>query len=350
MQDSKKAILSTAIVFITVIILSVSLIFPASNYTHNYDFELRNELSGSLDFLIVGASHGECALYTKKIDRILNCNSYNLSYDSMKNYEKRYLLKKELKRNNIKTVVLELSYDTLSYDNRTDYTDANIFTVMRMDSLSDRLNYFFNYVNLDNKLFVYSDWMYNSLITTKRKLLSQQDDKVDDEKADLKGSCLRNIKNYILPNNEIAKSYNQQKFSISNYIENTINEFSELIQLCHKNNARVIVAVVPVSDNYIWCNDNLDEFSKWSKEFCKKYNAEYYDFNLLKDRYLLFSDKDCYSTDTHHMSKKGAKIFSETFAKIIKQANKGKDVSKYFYKSYLQVKKDSPYMIQMMKN
>ena len=82
---------------------------------------------------------------------------------------------------------------------------------------------------------------------------------------------------------------------------------------------------------------------EWAKQYCADQNVEFYDFNLLRDRYTLFSDSDCYSTDPHHMSEKGARIFSEVFSTIIQEAYGGKDVSGYFYSSFEEMIIDSPY-------
>lgn len=339
MRDSKKAFISTGIVLALFVLLSCLFLAISSPYTHNYDWHLREELSGSLDFLIAGASHGQCALYTREIDRITGSNSYSLCYDSEKNYEKYYLLNKELSRNNIKTVVLELSYDTLQSSGKTDYTDANIFSIMRMDSFSDRIQYYIKNVNLDNKLYVYADLMYQGLFGILRPQNS-----VDDKQADLKGSRFIAGKDHSLASEDVVDAYNKNKFSVSSFKEDTVKGFTDLISLCQDHGAKVIIAVVPVSDNFLWCTDNLDEFSVWAKEYCMENNVEYYDFNLLKERYTLFSDIDCYSTDTHHMSEKGSRIFTEVFANIIQEASDGKNVSEYFYNTFNEMKQDSPYM------
>lgn len=338
MQDSRKALASTGIVLALFFLINSLLLAISSPYAHNYDWYLREDLSGSLDFLIVGASHGQCALYTREIDRITGSNSYNLCYDSEKNFEKEYLLSKELSRNNIKTVVIELSYDTLQSSRRTDYADANVFSIMRMDSFSDRIQYFSRNVKFDNKLYVYAGVMCHRLLG----MLQQKH--IEEEQIDLKGSRFISGKDYCLLPEEVVDAYNKNEFSVSSFKEDTVNGFTDLIDLCQEHGAKVIVAVVPVSDNFLWHMDNLDEFSAWAKEYCAENHVEYYDFNLLKDRYILFSDKDCYSTDTHHMSEKGSRVFSGIFANTIQKASDGQDVSDYFYSSFDEMKQDSPYM------
>lgn len=342
MQDFRKVIASSLSILLTVIILSLCLLIPTSKFAHNYDWQLRENLKGSLDFLIIGASHGQCALYTHDIDQKLGTNSYNLSYDSMRNFEKKYLLEKELNRNRIDTIVLELSYDTLKNGNRTPYTDANIFSINRMDSFIDKLNYYINYVNLKNKFYVYSSWAINGMLGFKNSIL-QKEIIIENNILDKKGSRLLPSQDHSLNSNNLYDEHNKDSIFPADFNSDTIKGFEELIELAKSKARRVIVAVVPVSDNYIWCTDGLDEVTQYQKDMCIKHNVEYYDFNLLKDRYNLFSDIDCYSTDAHHMSGKGSKIFSKYFADFIKEASNGVNMSHYFYYNFDQLEKDSPY-------
>lgn len=338
MRDSKKALISTAVVLFLFVFLSGCFLMITSPYIHNYDWQLREQLAGSLDFLIVGASHGQRGLYTREIDSLTGSNSYNLCYDCERNYERKYLLSKELSRNHIKTVVLELSYDTLQLSEINTFTDASIFSTMRMDSFSDQMKYFFRYVSADNMPYVYASMMYSGLTG-----FIPSRNYVDEEKADLKGSILTQIVDVRLQPETVLDAYNKDKFSVSDIKQTTVDGFTELIELCHNYDTRVIVAVIPVSDNYLWCHDDLDDFLVWAQEYCADNNVEFYDFNLLKNRYDLFSDLDCYS-DPSHLSEKGSGIFTPVFVTIIQEASNGKDVSGYFYSSYEELKNDSPYM------
>ena len=337
MRDFKKAIINTIIIVLIIILVSAPLLFCV----HNYDWQLRKELAGSLDFLIVGASQGQCALYTREIDNGIGCNSYNLCYDDLRNPSKSYLLRKELLRNHIKTVVLELSYDTLQLSEMSEYTDANCFSILRMDSPSDRISFFINNISINDKFLVYA----NLMILGFKNILNLQN---NNELIYQKGSRLLPSDDHRLADNEIVTSYNSINYTISSFNESTINGFTDLIRICQDYNTRIIVTVVPVSDNYLWRYDNLDEFNEWAKKYCADNNVEYYDFNLLKNRYTLLSDLDCYSTDEHHMSEKGSKIFSNVFANIIKDVSNGKDVSDEFYSTYVEMKQDSPYMSAYM--
>lgn len=339
MRDSKRAILSVCAVVLAAILLSLLIIYPVAPVTKNQDAWLRDSLAGELDYLIAGASQAQCALYTPEIDGVLQCSSYNLSYDALGNYEKKVLLEKEMSRNPVKTVVLELSYDLPFSTRKTDYTDANIHFINRIDTFSERLAYYASYVNTENKWFVYSDAIWGSLHT----LLFGASDKVDDEAAQLKGSRLLPGRDYRLQQDEIAAALDSEPMDTQAFCAETVDAFAELIALCKAHGAEVVVAVVPVSEQYLWRKANLDAFDDWARAFCEENGVAYYDFNLLIERDTLLSDEDCYSTDTHHMSETGAKRFSKRFAEILQAANQGEDVSPLFYPSFKEAKTHSPY-------
>lgn len=339
MRDSKKALLATGAFVLLFALLSGAFLMFSTPFTHNYDWHLREQLAGKLDFLIVGASHGQCALNSRELDALTGCNSYNLCYDAEGNYEKQYLLREELTRNQIKTVVLELSYDTMQAAGTTGFTDSNVFTVMRMNSLADRMAYWLGHVKLDNKLYVYAEMMYLGFFEWRHPQIP-----FDAEQAALKGGKMLPGQDQSLPDEALAATHHENWFTLASFREETVNGFTDLIQLCQAHGARVIVAVVPVSDQCLWRAENLDAFTEWENAYCAEQNVEFYDFNLLRERFALLSDEDCYSTDPMHMSEKGARIFTEAFARIIQAAADGQDVSSSFYQSYSEMQWDSPYM------
>lgn len=348
MQDFKKTIISTFCIIITSLIFSVSILYYANNITHNSDWLLREELAGNLDFLIVGASQSQCAMNTNIIDKELYCNSYNLSSNSMKSIEKKLLINKELERNNINTIVLELSYDTFVLPDIGYSTETNIFTILRIDSFWDRVNYFIHYVRNNSKPYVFSEWILNSLKSIYFNFLNVNI--MDDNLEKTKGSNLLTSKDYSLSKTEIIENYNIDCYSTDNFINSTVTGFEELIKTCKDRNIRTIVAVMPVSDGYIWSVDNLDQFNCYAKDLCDKYDVEFYDFNLLKNRYELFSDFNCYSSDNRHMSEIGSKVFSHVFSKIIEESKEKMSVNELFFSNYEEAKSNSPYMIVYKEN
>ena len=71
--------------------------------------------------------------------------------------------------------------------------------------------------------------------------------------------------------------------------------------------------------------------------------CEMYDMNLAKDRYSLYHDDISFYDETH-MSMAGAKAFTKALCDIVNKSRTGEDISPLFYKSYNEMKQDSPYM------
>ena len=113
MHSSKKVFLRTLAVLLVVLGLSVLIILP---YMESQERKTRKDLAGTVDYLVVGASHAQLGFVPSVLDQELGVNSYNLSSLLMPVTGRYFLLEKEIKRNPVKTVVLEVSYDTLAID------------------------------------------------------------------------------------------------------------------------------------------------------------------------------------------------------------------------------------------
>ena len=341
MRDSKRAIVSTVAVVLAVIAVSAALLL--SPFSWHDDLEVRRELAGSIDMLFAGASQCHDAFYTEVIDEALGTNSYNLGIDALSPLQKMYLRKNELSRNDIDTVVMEISYDSMEKKMISEFVDENVYCIARMETFADRLDYFFNCIQYKNKGYVYSQLMLRSAVSTAENIISGSSSSYD-KARELKGSYLTAAKDHTLPDDEIVEKYGTKPFNTDSFLDETVSAFEEMIDICLQKNIRVIIAVVPVSDNFIWEYSGLDGFDSWVKTKFGGKDVEFYDFNLMKNRFEILSDEYCYGTDSHHMSGKGAEAFSKEFAKIINEAATGTDVSSMFYGSYEEMLNDCPYM------
>lgn len=335
MLDFKKAIGSTLTVFLLFVLFSL---YFMGRYPGNFDLELRNQLNGQIDFVVSGASQAQCAIYTRTLDQELGCTSYNVSYDGVGGYEKRMVLREVFEENPVDTVVLELSYDTMRASCKTHYTRSTIFTAMRLSSLADRLEYFVKYVGYGNNLFVYSKLMFESMTG-----IRSSGERLTEDRIDWKGSRFIAGKDHSLTEQNAAKKYNSTVYSLDEFDQETVDCFTELVQFCKDKCRNVVVVVVPVSHRYLWQMDNLDDFDQWARAYCAELEVPYFDFNLLRSRYTLLSDEDCFSTDTQHMSETGSRAFTPVLAQVLKACEAGEDVSDCFYPSFAECKLDSPY-------
>ena len=341
MQTFKKvitAILSFAVMLVS---LSIATISPwaHSETTYYQDSKLRKQLSGSIDYIFIGASHGLVTFIPEMADEELNVFSYNLSGSMLPMYSRYYLLKKELARNPVQTVVLEISCDTLTRKATAEYAIGEDVTISRLDDVFEKAEYIYKYTAYDDWLNVYARQLLAGASYWLKRI---RDNTVFAVDYSAKGFHGRESMNVSLSSDYISDNYNSVHLADS-FNKDEVKKFQDVVDLCKSYNCRVIVVVVPVPDSYIWERDNLDSFYRNLKDFCTVNDIECYDFNLTRDRFKIYDDEYSFS-DQDHMSVRGAKAFMDSYCRIMKQVDSMADVSDEFYKSYYEMKMNSPYM------
>lgn len=337
MQSFKKAFFATISFIIILSLFSAMIILPWSNSHSVYylDSDNRKELAGSIDCIISGASHGLTGFIPEIIDNELSWCSYNISGTLMTMEARTFILREELERNPVKTVVIEISYNALTRTQDSDHGEGDFPTLARIGSASGKLRFIKENLTLNECLDVYS----RALLTGVLHLWAIATNQVSDT-VDKKGYYEKNNNDVTLPETEVASAYNSETISIENN-KTSVDELIKQISMCQEKGCRTIIAVTPLSNSIVWSTENFDEFYNWLKRFSEEQNCEFYDFNLLKDKYNLFVDSESYF-DNMHLSKQGATAFSKVFAEVVKKAE-NEDVSDLFYKNYKEVKMKSPY-------
>ena len=130
--------------------------------------------------------------------------------------------------------------------------------------------------------------------------------------------------------------------SSADYRADNIEQLTQLLKTCRDAGAEPVLVVIPVSDAYLWRQTGEDDFYSWLRDFGEEQGCAVYDFNLLRERYTLFSDSDCFINPTH-LSRRGAERFTEAFAAVMERAEKGESLEGAFYDSYEQLLLESPY-------
>ena len=333
MKHFKKAILVTVVfVLITAVISTVSI---TAYFNNESDRQVREEFSGELDYLVVGASHGLRAFVPGVMDENLGCSSYNLSGALMTFNGREALLYEELERSEIKTVVFEISYNALTRP--ISEIEGDLHVVPRLAEAKDRAAYFFNNIDGFHWDLPYSYYFTNGTLSLLKSIRGSAPKSAAQSK---KGYSPLNAVDLTLSESEAKEIHN----SISNETEinkENLEVLERMLAALEKEGAEVIFAVTPVSNACIWEADNWDTFYSDLKDLSRDYNVKMYDFNLLKNRYELFNDKTSFF-DNYHLSDEGAKTFSQEYCKVIKEAE-NKSVDSLFYESYAEMKNDSPY-------
>lgn len=332
MHNFRKIMLHTLIILVFVLILLVASMAPYFyGETYYYqDYKVRESLSGKLDTLIVGSSHALRSVKPTVLNEELDANAYNLSSPLMSMCGRYVLLEKEVQRNPIKTVFIELSYNAMILDRENLGLEGDLYLLGRLDNTVDRLRFSKKAFTIDEYGKVFADTIQRS----KYAMTKGSSSKI--VQYETYGYLPVPTKDQTLKSETRAKILNSESLDVKMKNEN-LEYFNKFIELCKENDIRIVLIVTPVTEMMILKYNNMDEMFSQYIELAKKYNCEYYDFNLDKKANELYSQKESFF-DITHMSDDGAEIFSTRLSEIVKNADEGKDVSNEFYNSYNELK------------
>lgn len=338
MRNSKKAILASVSFLLCVILISGSLI---GLYYHGnvYAFEdagARRDLADSLDFIFIGASHGQAAFIPEQFDAIVGCSSYNLSGSMMPIHARKVLIEKEIERNPIKTVVLEISYDALERDQqKVASTEGDAYVLARLDSPLERASYIASYIPFDNLDYCYATSMLMGLVGARNIVTHDLAKPASDNKGFIGAKS-----NDISLSPEQLDSHNTS--SLGPARDENLKEIHEIIQLCKQHNIQIIIVFSPVSNSLLYRTSNEDEIYDAFCAFCTDNDCPVINFDLYKDRFDLFNDATSFEDD-YHLSEEGAAAFTNAMAITFRSLAEENDISSLFFDSYSEMEVFSPY-------
>ena len=338
MHSFKKAAGSIALFLAFTILLSCVIAAPAFMPDSLYnDSHTRYELAGTLDTIICGQSQAIVAFVPEIIDERLGTNSYNLSSYIASADGRKTMLEKELARNPVQTVVLEIAFDCLLASSENDAT-GEAMIVCKLDTAKEKIGYLLSHTSLKDGSFdgVYAMFMRYGLNAWKAKLSGN----VNIPQSN-RGRVIQVSNDLTLSDDRIAGLYNSQTID-TNFSAKITAQMADIVEMCRENGAEVIIAVTPLSDETLWRFENLECVHEYLAEFARKQNCAYVDFNLYKERGRLFDDSKSFY-DGSHMSDTGAKAYSAAFADVLKMLRDGESIDALFYSDYDEGKEALPY-------
>lgn len=339
MHNFKKALRSTGIFLLIVALISIGFMevyFQGENFYYQ-DGKERKALSGSLNYYICGASHGLRAFRPDILDDQLEVNSYNLSGSRMTMKGRYEILKMELERNPADTVVLEISYDSMTRNRKEEGPEGDIYVLGRLTNVPQRLSFFFT----SCYLWEYPEMYYDTLIRGMEKTV----DLFRGRYQSTQSKCYKGYYPYSEENQEIIIDYSEM-YNIAE-LDTDIYEYNllylnKILDLCEEHGTRVILVTVPLSKVANCEYSNLDVFYDWYCDLASERGIEYYDFNLLKEKDTLFPDESAFY-DEVHLNNTGAETFSNIYCELIQAVDAGEDINELFYQSYQELDTNESY-------
>lgn len=340
MQSFKKALFVSLAFVLCVIIISALLVEPLFINRPNYfqDSEARNELSGTIDFAISGSSYSYRAFDPNIIDGVLGTSGYNFSGARMTMAGRYEMLKLETERNPIKTVVFDMSCDTLYRNRDEEGPEGDLYLLSRIDSPLERLKYASQQIRLDEYFSVYYYFLKSGISAI---INPDESGWTDSDRVECRGYYPRWMNDMSMTAAEYAEIRNTESMETEIYAEN-LEYLNKIIELCKEKDIRLIFVTVPVSNQTLCRVDNLDVPREKYAEIAEANGIEFYDLNLLKNRSELFPEETAFFDDSH-LSTYGSATFSSVFAELMQTVNGGGDVTDMFFSSYKELDANSVY-------
>ncbi len=320
--------------FVTlVLLLCIALVFSVYTAPYFYgtafsyqDSGARNALAGQLDTLICGSSHAFRAFIPEQLDQALGTNSYNLSHSMQTMGGRYYLLKKELNRNPVKTVILELSYNALTRNREKEGPEGDIYELGRFSNPLDRWSFFFSAISPSEYGKLYYDTIDRS--TTAWKALFQGTMGLQSTRGYL---GLDPVDQSISPEQR-ETVFHSLLFSVKQD-EQTVSYFEKCMELCREKGVRVLLITTPMPEKTLLTYDGLETVRGWYAAYAERYGCEFYDFNLLKSKTRDYPEDTAFFDQTH-VSRFGAQTFTADLCTVLRKVENGDSISDLFYKSY----------------
>lgn len=335
MRSFKRALRVTAVTALLCALLS-ALVFEGYYQTTQYiymDAGIRRELAGSVDTLFCCSSQGKNALVPAQYDLFTGANSYNLGGAQI-TMEGRYtLLKQELSRNPVKTVYLELSFESMSRNRRSEGIEGDLYLLARLDNPLQRMAYFLTH-------FHPGEWRQTFHQTFRLGLLCWQDiltgNLLEPAFAETKGFQPEESVDLTLSRQMLAACHHAETAPAVVRPEN-LRALEKIVALCREKDVRLVLLTVPISPTLIWKTANLDEIHDQLADFARANDLEYYDFNLYRNGYYA---PNLFFVNERHMSQYGAEPFTRNMADLMARVDAGEDVTGLFYPSYAALETD----------
>ena len=331
MRNFRRALFSTLLVLVCFFLLAgaVSAPYYLDGFYNYQDAQVRRDLAGEFDLLVSSASQGLRAIDPLALDDALGCHSYDLGTPLQTMYGRYLFLKRELERNPVTTVIIELSYDAMarSYD---DYGfEGSIYQLGRSDSPGQWLDYLFHQVPPRDWVQMLYDTLSRGVATWK---YLEENGSYTPFQYETHG-FFPGLMSTPMPSADLYEAdYHKERLPTEAQEEN-LYYLDKCLELCRERGIETVLISTPLSEYMLWNWDGFDEILATHRAVSEKWGVPLYDFNLKKDKLSRYPEETAYY-DQHHLCEASARVFPYDLAEVMQRARAGEDVSGEFYGSY----------------
>lgn len=338
MRNFKLALRTSLIFLLLVAAITEVIVYPYfhSETYHYQDAYVREQMAGELDVLICGASQAQRGISPAVLDEELGCNSYNIGSPLMTLKGRYHILKKEVERNPVKTVIIELCYDTMARDRAVVGPEGDYYMLGRFTTFGERTEYFLSSARFEEYAEFYCDTLQRGIQAWKDR---GEKEIGTSENYETKGFAPLATE----PIEMIApEDYNKEEIQ-TNIVEENMVYLDKMFELCQENDIKVIMVATPLADAAVLGYDKLDEIHAMYQEISQKWGCEYYNFSLYKGKSQMFKDSDSFY-DRNHLSAVGAETFSRLLAQVVADSLDGKTSYELFHDTFAEAQEEATFL------
>lgn len=303
-----------------------------------------------IDSLFLGSSLVFCGYDPRILDEKWEENTYLAATPVQKIDGGYYLLKEAIKKNELKTVYVDMFYRHFRDvpEERTEAHMEYIYCISDyMKNNRNRFEFLINasgYDRYGDSFFIpsrYGNYLLD-LNRFERIVKSKRSEAYVNYEAPggfYKGAMF-NLGSVGNPN--MVGKLQENNFAVIE--EEVISQYSldyldKMVELCKEEDIRLVLVATPITDLFIQSVGNYDVYYNYMREYAQKNEIEYYDFNLCKVDVLNFEREDF--LDTIHLSGVGNEKYTRVFADVMLNYSE-EERENLFYKSVEEKRVDLP--------
>lgn len=350
----KLYLLKTFLFVLIFFIITIPLSFLLKNDVNSYARSLFHEFYSqpNIDYLICGASHVSHGVEANIASKRMGKYVFNAGTPSQKIDGTYAIIKQAIKLYNIEKIFLELDFAITCdepFFERTGFK-AEYIVLDGLKDISLKTDYLIHCSRPSYYLNSLLPIGKDKLITLNPKIILKKIRAyitgeyfkyqfIEDGSEYAGKGCVLDLKE--IPTGGFSNNSKESPIPIERICDDWKNTIDKIIDLCLKNNIKLIFYSMPGSDFYLNERGNYDEYYAFCRDFINIRGGKYFDFNLVKPNILSLSD-NCFHDD-NHLSKKGVYEWTDAFCDFFDAKYKEQNVlEKYFYSSYAEKMTDMP--------
>ena len=297
-----------------------------------------------IDTIFVGSSLCQQTFIPSIFDEKMGVKSYNMGTPSQAVPQTMRAIEVAVEEHDIKTIVYAMGFSSLKHgpikEAEMTFESARTREKGGIEGMFEMLGYMYSedVIAEEKSINFLFPWTFNNEgytredveknVAPKLKKLKEYIKTGKIDKTDGLQKGFRNDDKSVF-NYDNRWTVNTDRFYNPDFNMGMLAEFELLLKFCYEKGIELIVINTPhpIFD-VVTCYEYYEENERQIKEYCQRYNADYYDFSLAKSE--IYEIKGTHFCDYEHLNKQGAKDFCEKLSDFLLRREE-EDMDAYFY-------------------